>query len=35
MDLIILILITINIVLGGKCPEEEVIDPCKCESVSI
>ena len=34
MKLIILILIAISTVLGGKCPTEEVVAPCKCESVS-
>ena len=33
--LIILILININIVIGGTCPPEDVILPCECASVRL
>ena len=34
MKLILLILITINTVFGGKCPPKEVVAPCQCCEVS-
>ena len=33
MKLILLILISIDIVFAGKCPPQEIISPCKCNSV--
>ena len=30
---IIILLIIISIVFGGKCPPEEVIAPCTCDQV--
>ena len=31
---LILLLITINLVFGGKCPLKEVITPCICDEVN-
>ena len=31
--LILILLIIIHIVLAGKCPDEEIIAPCKCSEV--
>ena len=35
VKLIFLLLITVNITFGGKCPPKEVISPCNCNGVSI
>lgn len=35
MKVILLFLITINTIFGGRCPPKDIISPCECVQVKI